>query len=162
VELVPFTAADAWLMEQLETDPRTMSELGGPVPIEEIPAIVERRLRTTAEDGGWILKIVPAPEVGPVGLLMLWHSEWQGEALSELAWMVLPEHQGKGYASAGLAVLIDMANAAGYWGDLHAFPGVTNVPSNALCRKSGFALVGQGDGGYRDAVFRLNHWVLRA
>jgi RimJ/RimL family protein N-acetyltransferase len=161
VELVQFTAADAWLMEQLETDPRAMAELGGPVPPEEIPAIVERRLRYITEEGAWLYCLVPEPGQPPVGTVGLWHGDWQGEPVSEMGWMVLPEHQGRGYASAGLAMLIDRAHADGSWGALHAFPGVTNGPSNALCRKAGMELVGEGDGGYRGNDFRVNHWVLR-
>jgi hypothetical protein len=29
-----------------------------------------------------------------------------------------------------------------------------------LCRKFGFELLGEEDGGYRDAALRVNHWVL--
>jgi hypothetical protein len=43
---------------------------------------------------------------------------------------------------------------------LHAFPGVSNPASNALCRKFGFELLGEEEGGYRGAALRVNHWVL--
>jgi RimJ/RimL family protein N-acetyltransferase len=161
VELVPFSVADAWLIERLETDPRAMAELGGPVPREEIAGIVARRLRAMSEEGAWILNVVPQPGEPPVGSLSLWRTERHGHAISEVGWMILPEQQGKGYASAGLAKLIEKARADGRWGDLHAFPGTTNAPSNALCRKHGFELVGEEDGDYRGNAFRVNHWVLR-
>lgn len=168
VELAPITAADVWLTVALETDPRVMAELGGPWSVEAAAATHERRLRSVERDGTWWLKIVPvseaapATETTPVGALVLWDSEWAGEALSEIGWMVLPEHQGKGYASASLRLILERARADGRWGDIHAFPGVTNEASNALCRKSGFELVGDGEADYAGRRFRVNHWVLRA
>ena len=42
---------------------------------------------------------------------------------------------------------------------LHAFPATTNAPSNALCRKHGFALHGPIDYTYRERTLRVNHWV---
>ncbi len=162
MELVPCTTEDLWLTVALETDPRVMAELGGPWSIEEATATHARRLRSVDEHGGWWLKIVPDPEVGPVGSLVLWDSEWAGEPISEAGWMVLPEHQGRGYASAALRLMIERANADGRWGDIHAFPGASNGPSNGLCRKLGFELVGAGDADYAGRRFPVNHWVLRA
>ena len=43
---------------------------------------------------------------------------------------------------------------------MHAFPPVTNAPSNALCRKFGFTLLGQRDFVYAGRTLRCNHWVL--
>jgi hypothetical protein len=43
---------------------------------------------------------------------------------------------------------------------IHAFPPVTNAPSNALCRKFGFALACQGDFVYSGRTLHCNHWVL--
>jgi RimJ/RimL family protein N-acetyltransferase len=139
-----------------------MAELGGPWSEEQARATHARRLSGSGPDGSWCLKIVPDRETGAVGSIMLWDSEWEGQPISEAGWMVLPEHQGKGYASAALALLIEQARAAGRWGDIHAFPGATNVASNALCRKLGFELVGTGDADYADRHFPVNHWVLRA
>ena len=38
---------------------------------------------------------------------MLWSSEHEGEPISEAGWMILPEHQGRGHASAALAALLE-------------------------------------------------------
>jgi RimJ/RimL family protein N-acetyltransferase len=162
MELIPFTEADEWLTVALETDPRVMAELGGPWSPEEARATHARRLKSAAEQGSWGLKIVPDAETGPVGSLSLWHSEWDGQPLSEAGWMVLPQHQGRGHASAGLRLLLERAEADGRWGDIHAFPGATNAPSNALCRKLGFELVGGGEADYAGRRFPVNHWVWRA
>jgi RimJ/RimL family protein N-acetyltransferase len=82
--------------------------------------------------------------------------------VSEAGWAVLPQHQGRGYASAALARLIEHAREDGRWGDIHAFPGASNGPSNALCRKAGFELVGKETIDYGGRPLRCNHWVLRA
>jgi RimJ/RimL family protein N-acetyltransferase len=173
VELAPITAADAWLTVALETDAGVMAELGGPWSVEAAEATHARRLRSVERDGTWWLKIVATSTaagaagatpagVTPVGALVLWDSEWAGEPLSEIGWMVLPEHQGKGYASAGLRLILERARADDRWGDIHAFPGVTNEASNALCRKFGFELIGDGEADYAGRRFRVNHWALRS
>ena len=162
MELVPVTADDLWLTVALETDPRVMAELGGPWSIEEAEATHARRLQYRQEHGSWSLKIVPDPATGPVGTLHLWASEWAAEPISEVGWMILPKHQGRGHASAALALLIERARADGRWGDIHAFPGVTNAPSNALCRKFGFEQLEPLDVEYAGRPLHVNHWVWRA
>lgn len=162
MELVPCTEDDVWLTVALETDPRVMAELGGAWTPEEAVATHARRIRSVAENGSWWLKIVPEPGAPAVGTIMLWSSEPEGEPASEAGWMVLPEHQGRGYASAALGLLIVRAHADGKWGDIHANPGASNVPSNALCRKYGFELLGQMTVDYADRTLLCNHWVLRA
>ena len=159
MELVPYSAADLWLTRALETDERVMAELGGPWPDERIPLIHERRLASVAR-GWWCFTLVPSPGDRAVGMLGIFESDFEGKAISEIGWSVLPEQQGKGYASAGLALLLDRARADGRWGAIHAFPGATNGPSNALCRKFGFELVGQGAFDYSGRSLTCNHWVL--
>ena len=73
--------------------------------------------------------------------------------------MVLPEHQGCGLASTGVAEALRRADEAARWRVLHAFPATTNARSNALCRKHGFALRGPIDYTYRKRSLRVNHWV---
>jgi RimJ/RimL family protein N-acetyltransferase len=95
-----------------------------------------------------------------VGLLGIFGSEFRGRAVSEAGWSVLPEHQGRGYASAGLAILLERAFADGRWGAIHAFPGTANVASNALCRKFGFEPVGDETIDYGGRTLACQHWVL--
>lgn len=162
VRLEPVTEADEWLTVALETDPRVMAELGGAWTVEQARATHARRLRTTRETGSWWLKILRSDGT-PVGSLVLWDSEWAGRPVSEAGWMVLPEHQGNGYASAGVRLLLDRAAAAGdRWGDIHASPGVGNAPSNALCRKLGFEELEPGEVDYGGRSLRVNHWIYRA
>jgi RimJ/RimL family protein N-acetyltransferase len=159
VELVPYGDADLWLTHALETDERVMAELGGPWPAEAIPRIHERRLASIAR-GTWWFTLVPSAGWTPVGMLGIFWSEFRGHAISEAGWSVLPEHQGHGYASAGLAILLDRALADGRWGAIHAFPSAANGASNALCRKFGFELVGEETIDYGGRTLPCNHWVL--
>ena len=166
VELRPGTLEDEWVTVALETDPGVMAELGGPWTEEEARATHRRRIAGIDRDGFWWFTVRPVGEAGevgePVGTIGVWDSEWEGEPVSETGWMTLPDHQGKGYASAGLAAILDRERAEHRWGDIHAFPGATNGPSNALCRKFGFELVGGGDADYAGRHFPVNHWVWRA
>jgi RimJ/RimL family protein N-acetyltransferase len=163
IELQPATEADEWLTVRLETDPNLMAELGGAWTEEQARATHARRLKTGRETGSWWFKVVRRSDGAAVGSIVLWDSEFAGRPVSEAGWMVLPEEQGKGYATAGVRLLLERAAAAGdRWGDIYASPGATNGPSNAICRKAGFELIGNGDVDYGGRMLRVNHWVHRA
>jgi RimJ/RimL family protein N-acetyltransferase len=162
VELRPATLDDEWLTVALETDPGVMAELGGEWTVEEARAAHRRRTGPGAKDGSWWLAILPGPGQPPIGTIGVWESEWAGEPISETGWMLLPEHQGKGYATAALAALLDRELAERRWGDIYAFPGASNGPSNALCRKFGFELLDEVTVDYAGRILRCNRWVWRA
>ena len=73
--------------------------------------------------------------------------------------MVLPEMQGRGIAGQALALLIERCRVDPRFERLHAWPGATNAPSNALCRGAGFELLGR-DRGRLPRPGRVNHWAL--
>ena len=161
MELRLYTDADLALTEELETDPTVMTELGGPLPASEIPATHARRLRTVGA-GDWWFTIVPDPDGPPVGTIGIWPREIDGRSVHETGWMVLPAHQGRGIASAALQLLLDRARAEQRFEEIHAFPGVNNGASNALCAKFGFErLPGEHLGEYAGRRLTYNHWVLR-
>jgi RimJ/RimL family protein N-acetyltransferase len=162
MELRVGTPADEWLTVALETDPRVMAELGGPWTAEQARAVHRRRIAGIENDGNWWFTVLLEPDGPPIGSIGVWASEVDGQGISETGWMVLPEHQGKGYASEALRLLLDRAQADPKWGDIHAFPGATNGPSNALCRKAGFELLEPLDVEYGGRPLRVNHWVWRA
>jgi RimJ/RimL family protein N-acetyltransferase len=56
--------------------------------------------------------------------------------------MVVPEFQGRGIALAATAQAIELARRDDRHRFMHAFPNVDNAPSNAICRKLGFELLG--------------------
>jgi RimJ/RimL family protein N-acetyltransferase len=155
VDLLAYTEADFALTEALETDPEVMHELGGPIPVEELPRI--HRMRVTDP---WWFKIVEGPGGMPVGTIGVWEKERGGTTFHETGWMVLPAFQGRGIASAALRVLIERVRAEPAFESMHAFPPVTNAPSNALCRKFGFSLLEQAEFAYAGRTLRCNHWAL--
>jgi RimJ/RimL family protein N-acetyltransferase len=156
VELLPYTDADFGLTEALETDAEVMRELGGPIPRSELGSIHRRRLHDP-----WWFKIAAAGSAGTgVGTIGIWETEHHGATIHETGWMVLPAYQGRGIASAALGRLIELARVEPRFPSLHAFPPVTNEPSNALCRKFGFTLVGEGSFVYAKRTLRCNHWTL--
>src|SRR4051812_42714102 len=157
MELRPLTREDRRLYERIYMDPRMWSELGGVVD-QDMDAKLERDVESMEADRHWVLVIVTADGTA-TGTVSLWTHEWAGETIDEIGWMVLPEHQGRGLASAGVAEALRRADQTVRWQVLHAFPATTNTPSNALCRKHGFPLRGPIDFSYRDRTLRVNHWV---
>ncbi len=162
VRLRPYVDADRWLTEAIETNPEMMAELGGPLPAADIPRIHERRLQGMAADRLWYFAVESVAERRTVGTICLWRDVVDGRLRSEAGWATLREFQGRGHASAALRLLIERARQDGRWGDIHAFPGVANEPSNALCRSAGFKNVGEEVVSYAGRQLRCNHWVLPA
>ena len=162
MELVDYTDADLPLSIDLEMNPEVMTELGGPRSREAIERVHLRRVAPQADGGLW-LKILPdEASADAAGELGVWRSEWQGEELWEVGWMLLPEFHGRGLGSEALAMLIERLRAEPRFDAVHAFPGVTNAPSNGLCRKFDFVLVESGEViEFAGRPFECNHWVLR-
>ena len=160
MELVPYSDGDIDLTVALETDAEVMRELGGPIPRERVLPIHRRRVESVAKGEDWWFKIVPDPESPPAGAIGLWRSTWKGAEIDEVGWMVLPAFQGRGIATGALRLLLDRARRDGRFSRIHAFPGVTNAPSNALCRSFDFTWIEEGEVGFRDRPLRCNHWAL--
>jgi RimJ/RimL family protein N-acetyltransferase len=159
LELVPYSDRDAALVDELECDPETMRELGGPISPEQIPDVHQRRLETVAS-GDWYFTIVPDPGGPPAGTIGIWAATWRDAPIHETGWMVLPAFQGHGIASQALERILSMARSEARFERIHAFPSVTNDPSNALCRRFGFELVEETDFEYRGVHLLVNVWVL--
>jgi RimJ/RimL family protein N-acetyltransferase len=136
------------------------TELGG-VPDVEFPAKLEQDVAAVNADRHWVLVIVDESGAA-VGTVSLWDHEWRGRTIDEIGWMVLTGYQGRGLASAAVAEALRRADEAGRWRVLHAFPATTNAPSNALCRRHGFALRGPIEYPYRGRALTVNHWMRSA
>jgi RimJ/RimL family protein N-acetyltransferase len=149
---------------RMRCDPAMMAELGGPLSPDEMPAKVARDVASVADGSSWIKMIVldGARPREVAGTVTLWSHEEGGERISEIGWMVLPEFQGRGVAKRAVAAVIEGARADGRWGLIHAFPSVTNAPSNGICRSLGFKLVGEREILFNGAAFRSNDWVFDA
>jgi RimJ/RimL family protein N-acetyltransferase len=162
MQLRDVAPGDLGAYQRMRCDPVMMAELGGPVPREGMAAKVARDVQQAAADSAWIKMIIPdesAPGV-VAGSVALWSHEDSGTAMSEIGWMVLPEFQGRGIAKTAVRMLLTLAREQDRWGLVHAFPAITNAPSNAVCRSAGFRFAGEQDTTFAGRVFRTNHWVI--
>jgi RimJ/RimL family protein N-acetyltransferase len=152
VRLEAWTEDDLPLVQALLGDPVMMEHLGGP---EAPDKIVERHGRYVGAPG--VFKIV-ADGVA-AGWVGYWEREWQGERVYESGWSVLPGFQGRGVASEGTRLALEAARASDGPRAVHAFPTPDNGPSNAICRKAGFTLLGEVDFEFPKGVFApSNDW----
>jgi RimJ/RimL family protein N-acetyltransferase len=159
MELLPYRDEHLALTEALELDPRMMRELGGPADPADIPRVHRLRVELAANGGFWFV-IVPKSPGPPAGTIGIWESTFKEQPIHEIGWMVLPEFQGRGIAREALRMIAERARSDPRYTRIHAFPGVTNGPSNALCRGAGFTHVEESEVRFRDRPLRVNHWEL--
>ena len=161
VDLRAWEEGDLALEERLLGDPAMTVYIGGPESKEKIRARHERFLRMNESDAGRMFVIVVGPEQVAAGSVGYWETEWQGRTVWETGWFVLPEFQGQGIAAAATALLVERVRAARKHRFLLAFPSVDNGPSNAICRKVGFTLLGVQDYEYPPGhPIRCNDWAI--
>ncbi|GAA4153943.1 GNAT family N-acetyltransferase [Phytohabitans flavus] len=154
VRLVPWSADDLSLLRRINT-PRMREHVGGPETDEEVVARHQRYL--ALEDGRMFRIELASGEAA--GSVAFWSRLWHGEPVYESGWNVLPEFQGRGVATAAVRAVIAAAQGDARHRWLHAFPSVANAASNAVCRKAGFALMGETDFEYPPGQFmRSNDW----
>jgi RimJ/RimL family protein N-acetyltransferase len=158
VRLEPWGSGDLHLMQRLLGDPAMTDHLGGP----ESPAKIAQRQIRYEQPNSRQYKILidqPGEAVGAVGY---WEKEWRGATVWEVGWLVLPEQQGRGLASAGMRLLLEIVRADTVQHRfVHAYPSVDNGPSNTICRKLGFELLGAVDFEYPHGtgnIMRCNDW----
>lgn len=152
------TEDDVELRLRLETDADAMSELGGPRPREDIERAHAKSLVLAAQGECWPLKVIPDRSTSVAGWVVVFPSSLDGEPMYEMGWMVLPEFQGRGIGSEAVREILGKAREERKFGPLHAFPGVTNRPSNRVCDKNGFTLLGECEVAFGDRALRCNHW----
>jgi RimJ/RimL family protein N-acetyltransferase len=156
--LEPWTSADMPLLERLNA-PEMMEHLGGPETAEQLARRLQRYVGFAASPAARMFKVVvDGAAAGSVGF---WDRDWNGEAIYETGWTILPEFQGRGLASNATAMAIEIARAGGRRDAIHAFPSVDNAPSIAICRKLTFELIGECDFEYPPGhPMRCNDWRL--
>jgi RimJ/RimL family protein N-acetyltransferase len=137
IRLEPWRPGNLPLLERLLGDPAMMTHLGGPETPEKI---VERQTRY--EQDPRQLRIVDEESGEDIGWVGYWEREWREMDVYEIGWSVLPGFQGRGIASQATRGTLDAARAENERRYVHAFPGVENGPSNGICRKVGFELLG--------------------
>lgn len=135
VRLEPWTADDRELLERSNT-PEMTRFLGGP---ESAAKLALRHLRYLDNTFTGQMLVIVRPDgtrAGSIGF-------WEHGDVWETGWSVVPDHQGRGIASAALTALVPVVAAHGGHPSLHAYPRVDNVASNALCRRAGWTLAGE-------------------
>lgn len=156
VRIEPWGHEDLPLLVSLN-DPEMTKHVGGPETPEKL---AERQARYVKPDSRQhrVVVVTSGEAVGWVGY---WELTWHDRHVWEIGWAVIPSFQGRGIASSATAQLIDRARAEQQYRYMHAFPKVENAPSNAICRKLGFTLLGETDFPARGGgVARCNDWRL--
>ncbi len=158
VDLRPWSAEDYPLLERVMGDPSMMEHLGGPETLEKIRV---RHQRYLANGPAHMFVIILGSERLAAGTIGYWERQWQGQAVWETGWSVLPEFQGQGVATKATLALVEQARLDKKHRYLHAFPSVDNGASNAICRKAGFTFQGEANFEYPVGhVMRCNDWQL--
>jgi RimJ/RimL family protein N-acetyltransferase len=160
MELELMNAEDVELRIRQETDPLIMSELGGPRAIEDIQRAHTRSLEMAAEGTCWPLKVIPDGSSTAAGTVAIFPSVHDGEPIYEIGWVILREFQNQGLASAAVSKVLDKARLERKFGRIHAFPGVTNAPSNRVCEKNGFTNLGTCQIEFAGRQLTCNHWQI--
>jgi len=138
VHLLPWGPEDLPLLEKLMGDHEMMRHLGGANSPQKI---AERQARyENSED---VFKVVDEASGEGVGWVGFWERMWREREVYETGWSVIPAFQGRGIAAAAGAQVIARARSVGKRRFMHAFPVPENGPSNAVCRKLGFTLLGE-------------------
>ncbi len=141
VGLRSWSPDDLELMERLLGDPAMTEHLGGPESPEKLRSRLVRYLQLRPENGRMYVVTV-GPEHEPAGSVGYWRHDGSGAPTLETGWSVLREFQGRGVATLAMQACLGLAAANTDAPTIHAYPSVDNAPSNALCRRLGFELLG--------------------
>lgn len=125
--------------------------LGGQETQEQLEKRLRRYITARTDEVSMFKLVVDGAPAGSVGF---WAREWKDWQVYETGWSVLPEFQGRGIASQAMMAVIEIARRAMKHAEMHAFPSVDNGPSNAICRKLGFELLGECEFEYPKG-----HWM---
>lgn len=159
VDIRPWSADDLSLEERLMGDPDMTVHLGEPESPEKIRERHERYLHGSETSRMFV--IVAGAEQIPAGSIGFWEREWQGEKVWETGCSVLPDFQGRCIATKATMLIIEKVRATSRHRFLHAYPSVDNPPSNGICRKAGFTLLGEHEFEHPPGHFmRCNDWQL--
>ncbi|MER8234705.1 GNAT family N-acetyltransferase [Streptomyces sp. NPDC094049] len=162
VRLEAWSEDDAELLRALNA-PELTEHLGGPETEEQLVRRHRRYVGLSADGtgAGRMFRITLEPEGVVAGSIGFWVRGGDGEPAYETGWSVLPGFQGRGVATAATRAVAVEARRAGLHRFLHAYPSTENAPSNAVCRKAGFDVLGERDFEYPPGhLMRCNDWRL--
>ena len=156
--LHPYSGDDFPLL-QANNAPEMTAFLGGPETPEALERRHEKYQRLMSEGQARMFRIA-ADDSPAIGIIGWWESDWHDTFVQEAGWGVLPEFQGRGYASAALRLLLDDAADHGSRPLLVANPRVDNEASNAICERVGMSFRGEEDDEYPSGTpIRTNVWT---
>jgi len=159
VRIEAWGPAGLHLLELLLGDPEMTKHLGGPETPEKIAERHERYVRSKDSTTGRSFRVVLAETGQAVGWVGFWEKVWNGATVYEVGWSTLPAYQRRGIAVMATELAIEEARAERKHRFMHAFPAVENAPSNAICQKLGFTLLGSSRFEYPPGHFMLcNDW----
>lgn len=156
IRLRRWSKSDADLLCEANTEAMTKF-IAGPESADQVTSRHENYMRLW--DEGFARMFVVLKGEDPVGGIGWWQMEWAGEPAVETGWFVLPRAQGRGVA--GEAVRLIVADAMNFGPpecQLYAFPSTGNGPSNALCARAGFELLGENGFPFRGKDLQVNVW----
>lgn len=161
MKLLNISLEDLSLYESVHCDERMMAHLGGSWLKEQMPQKLRRDVALVESGRAWVFKIIPDDSGLAVGTVCIWENTWRGGIINEIGWMILPQFQGRGRATQAVRAILDKACSEQRWREaIHAFPSITNEPSNAVCLKTGFSRIEECDIEYASHLLRCNHWRL--
>jgi RimJ/RimL family protein N-acetyltransferase len=150
---------DLPLLQKLLGDPAMMGHLGGPESPEHIVQRHQRYVRLPEIGNDRMFKILWGPSSEAVGSIGYWEKTWRDQLVYETGWSILPSYQGRGIATKAGESVIGQARLENRHQFMHAFPSVSNVASNAICRKLGFSLLEECEFDYPPGnSMRCNDW----
>jgi RimJ/RimL family protein N-acetyltransferase len=155
-------STDLDLYLALRGDAATMRDLGGPQPADRIAGSHAREVADVAAGRAWIVvaEVRTADGWRRAGNVSLFRHATPEGSTSELGWMVLPAHRGRGVAGSAVRLLLGLPRAAATWGAVEAFPSTTNVASNRLCAGLGFDDLGEVEVDFAGQRFTCTRWRL--
>jgi RimJ/RimL family protein N-acetyltransferase len=103
--------------------------------------------------------ITSEPIKEKIGWIGYWELKLEHETSWEIGWSVLPEHQGKGFATAAIKQLLKKLSQERNYQYVYAHPSVENGPSNAICRKTGFEKIKEEEVEYpKGSMMKSSVW----
>lgn len=143
VRIEPWGKGDLPLLTTLMGDPEMTRHIGGPESAERLAERQARYERPGIPGSGQMFKIILEGTGEAVGSVGYWERVWRNEPIYETGWSVLTAYQGRGIATKATSQVLILARQERRYRFIHAFPSVANPPSNAICRKLGFTLIGE-------------------
>ncbi|WP_217557018.1 GNAT family N-acetyltransferase [Paenibacillus sp. GbtcB18] len=157
VSVRPWSENDLTLLKRMNTA-EMWAHLGGPESEEAVASRHQRYMKAVPGRVRMFTILFGDEAVGNVGY---WAQQWRDQDVFEVGWGVLPEFQGHGIAMTATSAMLDILRDDVPNAIVYAFPGVSNFPSNAICRKLGFSLAGETEVEFpKGSWMKSNEWRL--